>query len=207
MIYLLRHGETVWNCENRRQGRRDSPLTLRGISQARAVAGLLGDLLDGAQPPIQSSPLGRAWQTAAIVAETLGRDADAIATDHRLAEVSYGRWEGLTVTEIRQSDPDHWARRKADRWTIAPPEGESYVDLQTRLTDWLAEQDASCDMIVIGHGALNRALVALVARLSPEQALDLPEDQQSLFRISDGFYDVAGPVELEPDQNEPFSTT
>jgi probable phosphoglycerate mutase len=198
MIYLLRHGETVWNRADRRQGRLDSPLTLLGIAQARAVAGLLGDLLNGAQVPIQASPLGRAWQTAAIVAEALGHDADAIVTDERLAEISYGRWEGMTVAEIKRADPAYWARRRTDRWTIPTPDGESFADLQARLEPWLAEQDLARDLIVIGHGALNRALVGLLARLSPEQALALPEDQQSLFRLSDGFYDIAGPAELEP---------
>jgi probable phosphoglycerate mutase len=196
MIYLLRHGETVWNRADRRQGHRDSPLTLKGIAQARAVAGMLSDMLDRTEPPIQSSPLGRAWQTAAIVAETLGRDADSIATDARLAEVSYGCWEGLTADEIRRTDPDYWQQRLADRWSIPARDGESYVDLQVRLRTWLAEQDPAQDMIVVGHGALNRALVSLIASLRPEQALDLPEDQLCFFRLSDGFYDIVGPAEL-----------
>jgi broad specificity phosphatase PhoE len=203
MIYLLRHGETVWNRADRRQGHLDSPLTLKGIAQARAVAGLLGDLLMGSNPPIQASPLGRAWQTAAIVAETLGRDSDDIVTDQRLAEISYGHWEGLTRAEIRRADPDYYERRVADRWSIPPRGGESFVDLQARLAPWLAEQDLARDMIVIGHGALNRALVGLLVRLSPEQALALPEDQQSLFRLSDGFYDIAGPAELPSDYDVP----
>jgi len=197
MIYLLRHGETVWNRADRRQGHRDSPLTLKGIAQACAVAGMLGDMLTGAIPPIQSSPLGRAWQTAAIVAETLGMDADAIATDSRLAEVSYGCWEGLTRDEIAAGDPDHWQRRLDDRWSIPARGGEAYPDLQARLGEWLAEQDLGRDMIVIGHGALNRALVGLMADLRPQQALALPEDQLSFFRLSDGFYDIVGPAELE----------
>jgi probable phosphoglycerate mutase len=198
VIYLLRHGETVWNRADRRQGRRDSPLTLLGIAQARAVAGLLGDLLMGSRPAIHASPLGRAWQTAAIVAETLGRDSDEIVTDERLAEISYGEWEGLTSAEIRRADPDYYECRLADRWTIPARGGESFADLQARLAPWLGEQEPGRDMIVIGHGALNRALVGLVARLGASAALALPEDQLSFFRLSDGFYDIVGPAELEP---------
>lgn len=197
MIYLLRHGETVWNRADRRQGRLDSPLTLRGIAQARAVAGLLGDLLGDAVLPMHASPLGRAWQTATIVAETLAYDSDRIATDDRLAEVAYGRWEAMTPAEISRSDPDHWAKRQNDRWSIAPPGGESYVDLQNRLSDWLGEQDLTRDIVVVGHGALNRALVGLLARLSPDQALALPEDQLSVFRLSEGFYDIMGPADID----------
>lgn len=199
MIYLLRHGETVWNRADRRQGRRDSPLTLLGIAQARAVAELLGDLLMGSRPAIQASPLGRAWQTAVIVAEVLGRDSDEIVTVERLAEISYGEWEGLTSEEIRRADPDLYERRLADRWTIPPRGGESFVDLQARLAPWLAEQDLARDVIVIGHAALNRALVGLVARLGAGAALALPEDQLNIYRLSDGFYDIVGPAELPCD--------
>lgn len=190
MIYLVRHGQTVWNRVDRRQGRRDSPLTMRGINQARAVGCLLNDLLGGAPLPIVSSPLGRAWQTAVIIAETRGAAAGEITHDDRLAEVCYGRWEGLTAAQIRETDPENWARRQADRWSVAPPSGESNVDLQQRVAAWLSEQDKTKDVIVVGHGALNRALVGLMAGLTPDQTLALPEDQQSIFRLSEGFYDI-----------------
>lgn len=190
MIYLIRHGETVWNRADRRQGRRDSPLTWRGINQARSVGHLLNDLVGQTVLPIISSPLGRAWQTAVIVAEVRGVEVNDVTLDDRLAEVSYGRWEGLTAAQIREADPDIWARRQADRWSIAPPGGESFADLQERLRGWLAEQSDRRDMIVVGHAALNRALVGLMAGLTPDQALALPEDQESVFRVSDGFYDI-----------------
>jgi len=197
MIYLLRHGETVWNRADRRQGRLDSPLTLRGIAQANAVASLLDEVLMGRRPPIQASPLGRAWQTAVIVAEALGRDSGEIVTDQRLAEISYGDWEGMTSKEIQCSDAAYWRRRRAERWTIPPRGGESFIDLQARLAPWLAEQNLNDDLIVIAHASLNRALVGLVARLLPEAALALPEDHLCLFRVSDGFYDIVGPAPFD----------
>lgn len=65
-IYLLRHGETVWNCLGRFQGQQDSPLTARGIEQADQVARLLRDALcdDEQSFRMQISPLGRVRQTA-----------------------------------------------------------------------------------------------------------------------------------------------
>ncbi len=190
VIYLVRHGQTVWNRADRRQGQRDSPLTLRGIDQARAVGNLLNDLVGQAPLPIISSPLGRAWQTAAIIAEMRGLETSDIIHDDRLAEVCYGQWEGLTVAQIRETHPEMWARRQADRWSIAPPGGESHAMLQQRAATWLTEQDKTRDIIVVGHGALNRVLVGLMADLDPEQTLALPEDQESIFRLSDGFYDI-----------------
>ncbi len=190
VIYLVRHGQTVWNRADRRQGQRDSPLTMRGINQARAVGHLLNDLLGEAVLPIVSSPLGRAWQTAVIIAEVRGVATGEITHDQRLAEVSYGRWEGLTTTQIRETDPEVWKHRQTDRWSIPAPGGESNADLQQRVGAWHSERDRTKDIIVVGHGALNRALVGLVAGLKPDQALALPEDQESIFRLSEGFYDI-----------------
>jgi probable phosphoglycerate mutase len=64
-IYLLRHGETVWNCVGRFQGQQVSPLTARGIEQADQVARLLRDALCADDQPfrMQISPLGRVRQT------------------------------------------------------------------------------------------------------------------------------------------------
>ncbi|AAK90367.2 hypothetical protein EXN51_07435 [Agrobacterium fabrum] len=65
-IYLLRHGETLWNSLGRFQGQLDSPLTPRGVEQADQVARLLRDALnnDNQLFQMQISPLGRVRQTA-----------------------------------------------------------------------------------------------------------------------------------------------
>ncbi|MBL8705407.1 MAG: histidine phosphatase family protein, partial [Rhodospirillales bacterium] len=66
MIYLLRHGETLWNAEGRIQGQRDSVLSPRGERQASAMGRRLAGLLNGrADVALVSSPLGRTRQTAA----------------------------------------------------------------------------------------------------------------------------------------------
>ena len=81
MIYLFRHGETLWNRERRLQGQLDSPLTLRGIAQVRRNAETLQrEIGDPAGLAMLASPLGRAWQSAVIVAETLGLDPRGVAS-------------------------------------------------------------------------------------------------------------------------------
>ena len=102
MIYLLRHGETLWNVEGRLQGQKDSPLTLRGIAQARAVAVLLYDMLDEPSAfEFVASPLARTWQTAVIVCQTLGLDCGTIRFEPRLAEHHFGLWDvdGTFITK------------------------------------------------------------------------------------------------------------
>ena len=126
MIYLLRHGETLWNLAGRLQGQGDSPLTWRGLQQARALGDrLCREIDEPGRFRLVSSPLGRAWQTAAIVAEALGLDAQTIAFDDRLKERDYGRWVGLTYDEVKLRFPDDWARRQAEPWSFRVPDGES----------------------------------------------------------------------------------
>ncbi|MBX6395401.1 MAG: histidine phosphatase family protein, partial [Alicyclobacillaceae bacterium] len=88
VICLVRHGETVWNREQRLQGHQDIPLTDKGREQARAVARRLStepwDL-------VYSSDLSRARETAEIIAKHCGV---RVVTDPRLRERFYGRFEG-----------------------------------------------------------------------------------------------------------------
>jgi len=64
-ICLLRHGETEWNVAGRLQGSLDSPLTPLGREQARRLGAVLARRLGGDRVPrMQTSPLGRAQETA-----------------------------------------------------------------------------------------------------------------------------------------------
>ena len=100
MIYLIRHGQTEFNREDRVQGRVDSPLTDLGVAQARAMGDRLRSLkaADGRDWRVATSPLGRAMRTAQIAAETAGLPAPQV--DTRLVEVDYGQIEGLTRAEV-----------------------------------------------------------------------------------------------------------
>lgn len=86
-IYLIRHGETEWNVQGRFQGRLDSVLTNTGVKQAEAIGKRLAGL-DLSFDAFITSPLGRARQTAAIVAGLVR--LPAVQCDDRLAEVSLG---------------------------------------------------------------------------------------------------------------------
>jgi probable phosphoglycerate mutase len=187
MIYLLRHGETVWNVERRLQGRKDSPLTLRGIAQARAVAALLRQLIEDLSAfTIVASPLARTWQTAAIVSQSLGLDCRAIRFEPLLQEHHFGLWEGLTWQEIETRFPDLWKQRLADKWAFEAPGGESYARVAVRVQGWLDEQDRDARLIVVGHGLAGRVLRGLYAGLSREEIMEMLEPQGSLYRLTEG---------------------
>jgi broad specificity phosphatase PhoE len=112
-LYMLRHGETEWNTERRMQGTRDSQLT--GLGRAQAVAmgrALARELALEDRPTIfLRSPLGRTRETSLIVGRELGLDAAEWRDDPRLAELSYGDWEGSSWQEIEVHTPgalDAW---------------------------------------------------------------------------------------------------
>src|SRR3546814_18504956 len=94
ITYLLRHGETTWNRAGRLQCQLDAPLTRLGLVQIDAVGRALAGLLNGSRFRLVASPLGRTRQSAAIVAEHLGVDYEAIEWDGRLKEITLGDWDG-----------------------------------------------------------------------------------------------------------------
>lgn len=184
MFYVLRHGETEWNRLGLLQGKQDSPLTALGRAQAAAmgacIAALAGETADLA---LWSSTLGRARETAAIVARVLGLDAAAIHHDARLAELDHGTWEGRSFTQIKYDEPAAWAARYRDKFRNPLPGGESYIDALARARAWAGERDHAARHVVIGHGSFNRMLVAALTGLDPETLLDLAGPQDAVIVI------------------------
>src|SRR5262245_50499597 len=141
VLYFIRHGETDFNVAQRLQGRSDTSLNARGRAQSGEFAGVLRDLFarDRHQPSdyaYVSSPLLRARQTMEIVRAALGLEPKAYGVDERLAEISYGEWEGFTLAEIQAREPGVLQRRERDKWDFIPPGGESYRDVAKRVAAW-----------------------------------------------------------------------
>ena len=186
MIYLIRHGRTEFNAEGRYQGHCDSPLTPLGREQAAANGALLKTLIgDPAGWRFESSPLGRAMDTANIIAGVTGLAAPI--PDPRLREISMGGWDGLTEEEISHLDPD--AVRGATRYDIffRAPNGEGFDALAARLQSWLDEAAADGrPRIAVSHGVSGRILRGLYGGLDHEVMLKLPSPQDVVFRLEDG---------------------
>jgi broad specificity phosphatase PhoE len=184
-ILLVRHGETEWNRERRHQGRFDSPLTERGVAQARAIGVLLRSLPEAASAPIVASPQGRARRTAEIIRDEL-RGSSALRIDDRLREHSVGSWDGLTYAAIQTEVPGIFDGDGSQEWYFHPPDSESYAAFAARLREWLAEQDETASVIVVAHGLVSRALRGLYAGLPRAVALTLPVPQDRIFRLAGG---------------------
>ena len=183
MIYLLRHGQTEFNRAGRYQGALDSPLTEMGRAQATAMGARLKALIgDGSDWRLQSSPLGRARQTAEIVGAALG--IDEIELEPRLREITLGKWDGLTMEDIDAQFPGALDGAKRYEWMFRAPSGESYGAMSARLKDWLDE--ALTDprpRIAVSHGVAGRTLRAVVLGTGMERAGDGDTAQDAIFRI------------------------
>jgi broad specificity phosphatase PhoE len=135
-IYLIRHGQTVWNAEGRFQGQTDSVLSDLGHRQAARLAGVLARVPLSA---IYSSPLSRARRTAEVIANPHGLPVVEVAD---LREIGMGVWEGLTAAEITQRfGPVLEPRRRNPEW-VAPQGGETLTTVA-----------------VVAHGAVIKTVI------------------------------------------------
>lgn len=180
-IFLVRHGETEWNRVGRIQGWLDSPLTVRGVTQAEAIGERLGALAEADGAALVASPLGRAIRTAAIIAGRLGCAAPP-RIEPRLCEVSMGSWDGLDRREIRQLLGERFVKHE---WYFQSPDGENYEDFAARVGGWLAEI-GEAPVMAVCHGVVSRVLRGLHAGLPRAAALSLPAPQDRIYRLEGG---------------------
>ena len=162
-IVLVRHGETDWNRERRFQGHADQPLNEAGRRQAGELADLLaGDRLAA----VYTSPLRRASETAAIVAERLGLESHAVEA---LREIDVGDWQGLTIEEIRTRFPE-----RADvAWRSGWENGETHDELGARVIPALrdlAGRHAGESVLGVTHAGPIRAALAAATGVSLEES-------------------------------------
>ena len=147
-VYLIRHGETLWNREGRCQGVTDIPLTDTGRQQAHAIAeALAGKPLS----LVLSSPLQRGQETATIIA---GKHRLAVELRDELQEWNQGELEGLTGAELLGQHQDYFTRWRQDPVNAAPPGGEPLRDLQARawpVIDGLRERALVGPIAVVSH--------------------------------------------------------
>lgn len=183
MIYLVRHGQTVFNREGRLQGHVDSDLTDLGRDQARRLGALLARLTGGDGGwRILASPLGRAQATAQAIAEAVG---GGVETEPALIEVSFGEWDGRLRQEVQDLAPEAFG---PTGYMFAAPHCESFEAASARLRGWLAglEPESSRRVIAVSHGVTGRVLRGVYAGLAREEALALPVPQDAAFGLCGG---------------------
>lgn len=157
-LYLVRHGESFYNLENRIGG--DPALTEHGNRQALALADYFRDK---PVPYIFTSTRLRSTQYATpLMADHPDSVIMALA---ELDEIDAGICEGLTYEEIRRKYPEEFAARSRDKYNYVYPRGEGYVTMQERVNRGFRKalflSGAAPGTLIIGHQAINRLILSL----------------------------------------------
>jgi broad specificity phosphatase PhoE len=167
-LLLVRHGESTWNAEHRLQGQADPPLSELGREQAAALRPFLGEIPERRL----SSDLTRAVQTA----ELLG--LGGAPADPRWREIDIGDWAGRTLDELDPGDVAAWQRGE-----LAPPNAETFAELQARVAAAVDELRGE-DVVVVTHGGCVRAATAHLTGADPRRLA--PPANASLTVIEHG---------------------
>ena len=158
-LYILRHGQTVWNAEHRIQGSKDSPLTDKGRAQAEAQREILA-AQDLTGFSAYTSPQGRAMSTAQIALRDFNLN---LVQDARLAEIGVGDWEGLRREDLVLSEPVDESEESALDLYERAPGGEGFQALRARCQAFLA--DLKGPSVLVTHGITSRMLRLLALDL------------------------------------------
>ncbi|WP_247749084.1 histidine phosphatase family protein [Rhizobium sp. L245/93] len=158
-----------------------------GRQQAERVGATLRGLIDPDSTAIFSSPLGRAADTAAIIAGAAGL-GDEIVFDPRLMEIGMGCWDGLTTYEIEMEWPGALDGLSRFEWFFHSPDGERFAGFAERLLEALAEvkRHPAANKIIVSHGVAGRVIRGIYADLEQADALGLDVPQDAIFALDGG---------------------
>lgn len=172
-VYLIRHGEVEHAAEGRFYGHTDVALSAAGLVQVEALGRHLGDQ---AIEAVYASDRRRARESALPLAARRGV-TPVVVPD--LREVAMGRWEGLTLREIRGREPEAAARWLDDPVASAFPEGESLRDLRARVIPAMASivaRHRDRRVAVVAHGGSNRVILGEALGLPLGNVLRMAQD-------------------------------
>ncbi|PUV21603.1 MULTISPECIES: 2,3-bisphosphoglycerate-dependent phosphoglycerate mutase [Sphingobacterium] len=173
-LFLVRHGQSQWNLENRFTGWQNIDITALGQLEAqKAGKALAKESIDIAF----TSTLIRAQHTLQIILDEIGKPDMPIVINAALNERSYGNLEGLNKDETAVKygvEQVHIWRRSFD---VAPPGGESLKDTYDRVIPYFEhdikpELEVGKNILIVAHGNSLRALIMYLEHLSPAQILE-----------------------------------
>lgn len=186
-IYLIRHGQTQWNIERRLQGTCDSPLTKKGIKDAK----LLGDRLREIDIDIIYSSLSpRAMNTSKIIK---GKRNIEIVAEQALKEMNVGSWQGRTWDDIKRSSPQEYHNYwNAPHLYAGINGGENFYQTQNRavaLIDNIIHERKYKNILLVSHGVTVQSIIAHYQNKAIDKLWELPLVQGtslSLIEVDDG---------------------
>jgi broad specificity phosphatase PhoE len=198
---LMRHGETDWNKQGRVMGRHPIELTEHGRGQVAATARFA---LTIKPDLIVTSPLVRARQSAEIMSAGLG--GVEIVEEPAIAEVLYGRWEGMTYHDL--IDDPHYITYRKSPIEHPTPGGERIPEVQARGVEAVTrtlQQHSGKRVVFVSHGDIVRTVLCHFLKLELIHFHRIRVDNASLsaIQISGDFAELKF-LNLIPDPHQAF---
>lgn len=171
---MLRHGETLWNVEQRLQGHENSPLSERGIKQANGFVGFAKALKP---QKVISSDLGRTVETAKIIGY------ENCDKDHRLRELQMGAWTGRVKDDLIENHSEEYIAWREGRYT--PEGGEEWNNFKKRISGSLRQwvRESQGDILAVVHSGVIRAACCEFIDVSPSALMPVSPGAATIFRI------------------------
>jgi 2,3-bisphosphoglycerate-dependent phosphoglycerate mutase len=173
-LVIFRHGQSVWNLENKFTGWVDVELTPKGIEEAKAAGEKLKTFKfdEGF-----TSDLKRAQNTLTIALGVSGQNDLHITKDKALNERMYGDLQGLNKAETAAKFGDEQVKVWRRSYDIAPPNGESLKDTAARVIPYFEKEiapklKAGKNIVIAAHGNSLRALIMHLEKMTPAQILE-----------------------------------
>ena len=182
MLYIMRHGRTVWNMGHKLQGKTDVPLSEEGRTVVEQAAVTCRDMhID----VCYCSPLVRALETAEIVLR--GRDIPII-TDTRLEEMGFGICEGTTDFQNNPDNPIYPLYAAPETYKTPVEGGESLDELYARTGAFLKEVvepqlRQGKDILIVGHGAMNASIIGQIRKIPRKDFWSVTMKNAELVRL------------------------
>jgi len=176
-LVLIRHGQSLWNLENRFTGWVDVPLTEQGEREAVKA----GETLKGMKFDVAyTSALYRAQRTLDLILETMGVKVPIIR-DQALNERHYGDLQGLNKAETAKRYGDEQVKIWRRSYATPPPNGEALKNTAERTLPFferciLGDIKQGKNVLVVAHGNSNRSIVMELDNLSEEEVIELNLD-------------------------------
>jgi 2,3-bisphosphoglycerate-dependent phosphoglycerate mutase len=188
-LALVRHGQSLWNLENRFTGWVDVPLTEEGRAEARRA----GERLKGVRFDVAyTSRLTRAQDTLTILAEVAGLQQVPVIKDEALNERHYGDLQGLNKADTAARYGDDQVHIWRRSFATPPPNGESLKDTAARTLPFfdraiLGDIRQGKDVLIVAHGNSNRAIVMQLDQLAEDEVpgLELATGVPLVYDLTD----------------------
>jgi len=182
MLYIMRHGKTEWNSLHKLQGKTDIPLNEEGRLMAQKACEEYREVnID----VCYCSPLIRAAETARIV---VGSRDIPIITDDRLAEMSFGDYEGMEYSFQDPTCPVNVIFKSPEKYTESIGNAETFEELFARTGAFLEEivepqLALGKDILIVGHGAMNASIVGRLRNIPRKDFWSAGLEQCKLLQL------------------------